>query len=93
LVFEKTISFSPFASDGPPIYKDDCLPDPPAFRNPFAWNGAGTATRAAPVASEKRDVQAIEDCQKQLPVDSIEAEAAHDQRQFEQWGSGKLVPR
>ena len=30
LVFEKTISFSPFANDGPPLYKDDCLPDPPA---------------------------------------------------------------
>ncbi len=39
LVFEKTISFSPFASDGPPTYKDDCLPDPTAFRNPLARDG------------------------------------------------------
>jgi hypothetical protein len=39
LIFEKTISFSPFASDGPPLYKDDCLPDPPVFSNPFAWDG------------------------------------------------------
>lgn len=93
LVFEKTISFSPFASDAPPVYKDDCLPDPPAFHNPFAWNGKGAATRMAPVADEKRDAQSFEDCQKQLPTDSIEAEAAHDQRQLEQWGSGKLGSR
>ena len=39
LIFEKTISFAPFASDGPPLYKDDCLPDPPVFSNPFAWDG------------------------------------------------------
>jgi hypothetical protein len=43
LIFEKTISFSPFASDGPPLYKDDCLPDPPcsAIRSP------GMATQRA----------------------------------------------
>jgi len=36
LVFESTISFTPFASDWPPIYDDDCLPDPPVFTNPYA---------------------------------------------------------
>ena len=46
LIFEKTISFTPFASDGPPSYKDDCLPDPPVFRNPFAWDGKSPQTVA-----------------------------------------------
>jgi hypothetical protein len=88
LVFEKTISFTPFASDGPPLYKDDCLPDPPVFSNPFAWDGksAREAARARPI--EKPDPQALEDCLKQLPKDSIEAERARDQRLMEQWGWG-----
>lgn len=74
LIFEKTISFSPFASDGPPLYKDDCLPDPPVFRNPFAWNGSAAPVQAqAASASDEPDPQALEDCLKQLPGDSIEA--------------------
>ena len=90
---EERLISEPYETGWPPSYKYDCLPDPPQFKNPFAWNGKGAATRRAPVAAEKRDAQAFEDCQKQLPTDSIEAEAAHDQRQLEQWGSGKLGPR
>jgi hypothetical protein len=86
LVFERTIAFSPFASDGPPLYKDDCLPDPPVFRNPFAWDGRSPQTRAEPAAAEKPDPRALEECLRQLPRDSIEAEAAHDQRLMDQWG-------
>lgn len=88
LIFEKTISFSPFASDGPPLYKDDCLPDPPVFNNPFAWDGksAREPPRAKPI--DKPDPQALEDCLKQLPRDSIEAESARDQRLMDQWGWG-----
>jgi hypothetical protein len=90
LVFEKTISFSPFASDGQPTYKDDCLPDTPAFQNPFAWNGKSEQVRAAPLpAQPKLDEQAMEECLRQLPKDSIEAEMARDQRVMDQWGSSK----
>ncbi|WP_254606996.1 energy transducer TonB [Rhodoferax sp. BAB1] len=90
LIFEKTISFQPFDSDGPPLYKNDCLPDPPAFRNPFMWDGKSPQVRTVPVPSEKPDPAALEECLKQLPEDSIEAEGAHDKRQLEQWGSSKL---
>ncbi len=89
LIFEKTISFTPFASDGPPSYRDDCLPDPPVFRNPFAWNGKSPQVRAEPPKTEKLDPQALEECLRQLPQDSIEAETARDQRIMDQWGSSK----
>ena len=86
LIFEKTISFTPFASDGPPSYQDDCLPDPPAFRNPFAWDGKSPQVSAEPPQTVKLDPKAMEDCLRQLPRDSIEAEMARDQRAMERWG-------
>jgi hypothetical protein len=89
VVFEKTISFSPFASDGPPIYQDDCLPDPPTFRNPFAWDGKSPQVRADLKPIEILDSSALEECLKSLPQDSIEAETARDQRLLDQWGSSK----
>ncbi len=91
LVFERTIAFTPFASDVPPLYKDDCLPDPPAYRNPFAWDGrsAPAATAALP-AAEPPDPEALADCLRQRPQDSIEAESAHDQRELERWASPRL---
>ncbi len=92
LIFEKTISFSPFASDGPPLYKDDCLPDPPVFRNPFAWDGKSARAQVQDEPPEKPDPQTLEDCLKQLPKDSIEAESAHDQRLMDQWGWGSSKP-
>jgi hypothetical protein len=88
LIFEKTIAFTPFASDGPPLYKDDCLPDPPVFGNPFAWDGKSARVQAQPEPPEKPDAQTLEDCLKQLPRDSIEAESARDQRLMDQWGWG-----
>ncbi|HRH85567.1 MAG TPA: energy transducer TonB [Rubrivivax sp.] len=88
LIFEKTISFSPFASDGPPLYKDDCLPDPPVFRNPFVWDDKSARVQVQAVPPEKPDPQTLEDCLKQLPKDSIEAESARDQRLMDQWGWG-----
>jgi hypothetical protein len=88
LIFEKTISFLPFASDAPPLYKDDCLPEPPAFSNPFAWDGTSAHQTAPAKSIEKPDPQALEDCLKQLPQDSIEAESARDQRLMDQWGWG-----
>ena len=89
LIFEKTISFSPFATDGPPTYKDDCLPDPPAFRNPFAWDGKSPQVKVESKPVEKLDPQALEECLKQLPQDTIEAESAQDRRLLDQWGSSK----
>jgi hypothetical protein len=86
LIFEKTISFTPFASDDPPSYKDDCLPDPSAFRNPFAWDGKSPQVRAEAPKIEKLDPQAMEECLRQLPKDSIEAEMARDRREMERWG-------
>ncbi|MBN8486148.1 MAG: energy transducer TonB [Burkholderiales bacterium] len=88
LVFEKTISFTPFASDGPPLYKDDCLPDPPVFSNPFAWDGQSVREPVGAKPTEKPDPQSLEDCLRQLPQDSIEAETARDQRMMKQWGWG-----
>jgi hypothetical protein len=91
LVFERTISLTPFASDAPPIYRDDCQPDPPAFSNRFAWDGKSPSVPAAPKPVERPDPRATEECLKQLPQDSIEAENAHDERIIDRWGSSKLA--
>jgi len=77
-------------TDIPPIYKDDRLPDPPSFANRFAWNGQGQPRQSDEAPRETSEPMALEDCLKLLPQDSIEAEAAHDQRQLDQWGSSKL---
>ena len=90
MIFEKTISFSPFASDDPPLYKDDCLPDPPAFNNPYAWDGKSARAPVHAKQIEQPDPLALEDCLKQLPQDSIEAESARDRRLMEQWDFKRL---
>lgn len=92
LIFETNISFQPFETGWPPIYKYDCRPDPPAFRNPFAWDGQsarGTARAAPPPAEDAPSP----DCEAQLPQDSVEAIGADVERQLKVWGSNKLVPR
>lgn len=86
LVFEQTIAFQPFEVGGPPWYRNDCVPDPPAFRNPFAWDGLSSTRRAAPAPDARPDPQALEECLRNLPPDSVEADSAHDRRQMEQWG-------
>lgn len=90
LVFEKTIAFQPFVSEVPPLYKDDCLPDPPSFINPYAWDGKSPQGLAVQPTGDKLDPQAYEECLKQLPEDSIEAEAANDRRQLERGRSPYL---
>lgn len=90
LIFEKTIAFSPFASDDPPLYKDDCLPDPPVFSNPFAWDGKSARLQVQAKPIEKPDPQALEDCLRNLPKDSIEAERARDRRLLEQWDFDRI---
>lgn len=73
--FERTISFTPFASDWPSIYDDDRLPEPPTFTNLYAWDGKSPqAYRVEAKPVEKPDPQAYEERLKQLPQNSIEAE-------------------
>ena len=89
LVFEKTIAFLPFETGWPPIYKYDCEPDPPTFKNPFAWNGSSPrpVTRAHPEnASPPDGAAAGGECPDAGP-DSIEAEEKDMERQFKEWGS------
>jgi TonB family protein len=90
LIFEKTISFSPFTNDDSPIYSKDCLPDPPAFINPFTWDGKSPQQIRKNKSAEQLSPEALAECLKQLPQDSIEGVAAHDQRQLDQWGSSRL---
>ena len=92
LVFERTIAFDPWSDDTPPIYKDDCLPDPPQLRNPYAWDGRSPQGPAVQPVAEKIDEQAYAECLKQLPQDTIEAEAAHNERQLKRWASPDLAP-
>ena len=92
LVFEKTIAFQPFDVDDTPTYQDDCLPERPAFHNPYAWDGKAPQGAAVQPSAEKVDTATLEECQKQLPEASVEAASAHDRRQLEQWRSGRLGP-
>ncbi len=93
LIFEKTISFSPFANDDSPIYRDDCLPDPPAFINPFAWDGKLPQEIKKSKPAEQLSQEALTECLKQLPQDSIESITAEGQRHLDLWSSGKNNPR
>jgi len=93
LIFEKTISFTPFATDDTPIYSDDCLPEPPPFNNPFAWDGKSPQEIKQNKSAEKLSPEALAECLKQLPQNSIEGVAAHNQRQLDQWGTSKLNQR
>ena len=87
LVFEKTITFSAFDTEEPPIYRYDCEPDPPAYGNRFTWDGKSPQVVADLPTRTAADPIALDECLRQLPQDSVEAEAAHDQRQLEQWRS------
>ena len=90
LIFEKTIVFSPFAHDDPPVYRYDCEPDPVAFRNPFVWDGQSPQVRQAQAQAKVMTEQELADCRKQLPRETVDAEVARDRRVMERWGwSGK----
>lgn len=90
LIFEKTIALLPFETGWPPVYKYDCLPDPPSFRNPFAWNGSSpqrTPQAHQDDASPLRSAPQAECPPDSVPEDSIEAEEKDMERQFKEWGS------
>lgn len=92
LVFEKTIAFVPFETGWPPIYKYDCLPDPPSFHNAFAWNGSSpqrTSQAHRENASPSRSDAPPTECPDAGP-DSIEAEEKDMERQFKEWGAVRL---
>ena len=93
LIFERTISFTPFATNDAPVYRDDCLPDTPAFGNPFAWDGKSSQEIKKSKPAEKLSTEALAECLKQLPQDSIDGITAEAQRQFHIWSSGKLNQR
>lgn len=90
LVFERTISFTPFATNDTPVYRDDCLPDTPAFTNPFAWDGKSPQEAKRNKPAEKQSPEALAECLKQLPQDSIDGITAEGKRQSDIWSSGKL---
>lgn len=85
LIFEKTISLLPFETGWPPIYKNDCLPDPPTYTNPFAWNGSAPPPRPHADA-EPAGAAPPTECPDSGP-ESIEAEEKDMERQFKEWGS------
>lgn len=92
LVFEKTIAFVPFETGWPPIYKYDCLPDPPSFRNRFAWDGSSpqpTSQTHQESASTAGGAAQETECADTGP-DSIEAEEKDMERQFKEWGTTRL---
>lgn len=85
LVFEKTLSFLPYETGWPPSYKSDCLPDPPQFKNPFAWNGSGPQPSAPPTPErQERDP----DCHPSEVEATFEEEDTELKRQVERnrWG-------
>ncbi len=90
LVFEKTIVFDAFTAEAPPLYKNDCEPDPPQHGNRFVWDGRSPQVVAEQAVAQKLDPVAYAECIKRLPQDSIEAEAASDERQQKQWASPTL---
>ena len=90
LIFERTLSFTPFATNDSPVYRDDCLPDTPAFSNPFAWDGKSPQEIKKSKPTEKLSPEALAECLKQLPQDSIDGITAEGQRQLDIWGSSKV---
>jgi hypothetical protein len=96
LIFEKTISFQPFETGWPPIYKYDCIPAPPKRPYPWAWDGVSTPNPPGYEAVKAAKVEPVTpkptEC-PDAPEDSLEAEAADMQRQFDMWESSKLDQR
>jgi hypothetical protein len=85
LVFEQTISFLPYETGWPPSYRYDCLPDPPQYKNPFAWNGNGAPPSKAPAYQRE---ERAEDCHPSDVEASWEEEDSELHRQMERnrWG-------
>lgn len=89
LIFERTISFQPYDTGWPPSYQNDCLPDPPAFANPFAWDGKSPQMHRAAKPDAAPDPAQLQECLKQLPEETLDSVSGVMKRQFEQWDSGQ----
>lgn len=87
LIFDRTISFLSDTTESPPTYKDDCDPVPPAFESPYTWDGKAPWVPPKPKPVVKPDPQAMEECLKQLPQDSIEAELGRNEDLYGRWGT------
>jgi TonB family protein len=88
LVFETTIAFLPFETGWPPVYKNDCLPDPPVYKNPFAWRGGAAPPAPYPAAGDNDAPRAAppHECPDN-DMDSLDAQAKDMERQFKEWRS------
>ena len=89
LIFERTISFQPYETGWPPSYTLDCLPDPPAFKNPFAWDGKSPQQQVKHQAAKRTPADATpEKCITDSTADTIELEEGEMKRQMEiyRWG-------
>ena len=91
LIFERTSSFQPYETGWPPSYTLDCLPDPPAYKNPFAWDGKSPQAPAQRQAqkSAATDAEASQEkCVTDSTADTIEQEETEMKRQTEilRWG-------
>ncbi len=89
LVFEQTISFLPYETGWPPSYKQDCLPDPPVFRNPFAWDGQGVPPAQSDTAlPQVAEASPQAGCDPASTATTIEEEERELARQINQnrWG-------
>ena len=91
LIFERTISFQPYETGWPPSYTLDCLPDPPAFKNPFAWDGKSPQAQLLHQALKRLPADADasqEKCVTDSTADTIEQEETEMKRQVEiyRWG-------
>jgi hypothetical protein len=85
LVFEQTISFLPYETGWPPSYKLDCLPEPQAFKNPFAWDGSSPPSIATP----SHRPSPPDGCPPDSTADTIEEEERELKRQMDQWRWGR----
>lgn len=92
LVFERTVHFSPFAHDDPPHYQGDCEPEPPVFRNPFAWDAKGDARYRPPEPARVMTEEERDDCLRNRPLESIDAALARDRRALDRWGWKDALP-
>ena len=59
---------------------------------PFAWDGKSPQEIKQNRPIEKLSPEALAECLKQLPQDSIDGITAEAQRQLNIWSSGKLNP-
>ena len=92
LIFERTISFMPYETGWPPSYTLDCLPDPPAFKNPFAWDGTSPQVPVQRPTVQETTTETDDEqvkCVTDSTAATIEQEEGEMKRQTEIWRWGR----